>query len=282
MAHAALYKEVFATALPVFLAVYLYTHGRKYAAAASGLVLGLFFAYRYWVFGDSLAWGVPFLGPLEYLRFVGRLPYILAGNAGGYLLLGVAAASLAAGYRKKKIDPVTIGLGFLLIVVELAVIYPVSWAVDHDWLRRGTWDRAVFLLNTTLLLTGGYLVAKTFSMRMRVIAAALAFLVLIPGMVRSRQTWHKAMIRYKNEGKFYLGHPDRLLYCELPGPWYLEGLCKLYEIPIRHHIVAAIPNQMLRKDLERYGTIWRYVEGKFRPDAALYADLLKNAPDDAR
>lgn len=279
--HASLYKEVYATALPIFLCFYLYVGGRKYAAAANLVVLGLFFAYRYWAFGANVHWDAPFLGPAEYLKFLARLPYIFAGNSGGYLLLVLFLFALFVGYRRQQISATMIGVVVLLLIVELAVIYPISrnYLVYVGWTRRGPWDRGVVALNTTLLLAGGYLITRTFSRPARVLAVLLALVVLIPGAWHAQQVWHAAMIRHRKQGKFYLEHPDWLLFCDLQGPWFLDALRFMYEVPTRHHVAAKGPDPMSRREMEMYPTIWRYVDGMFVQDPALYAKLLKNAPD---
>jgi hypothetical protein len=70
-----------------------------------------------------------------------------------------------------------------------------------------------------------------------------------------------------------------LLYSELPAGGYFHGLVVLYNIPNRHDIPAARRNQISRKEIEPYPTIWRFTDGKFVPDPVLYAELLKNASD---
>jgi hypothetical protein len=279
VAHAALYKEVFAVATPVFLAIYLSVCGRKRAAAATLVLLGLFFAYRYWVFGANVSWGTQFLGPIEYLQLLSRMPYSMAGNFGGYLLIAVICIAFVASYRHRAIPLFTIAGGLFLLAAELAVIYPISFPINQDWLQRGTWDRGLFVLTTTLLIMGGYLIARMQFNKRNVFIAGLAFLVLVPGAVRAKQSWHQAMLRYKQEGKFYLEHPDRLLYSELPAGWFFHGLVALYDIPNRHDIPVAKRNQISRKELEPYPTIWRFTDGKFVPDPALYAELVKIAFD---
>jgi hypothetical protein len=278
-AHALLYKEVFAIATPVFLAFYLGAYGRRHAAAAILVVLGLFFAYRFWVFGANVSYGLPFLGPSDYLRFLGRMPYIMVGNFGGYLLIALICVAFMASYRHRPIPLFTIAGGLFLLAAELAVIYPISFSINQDWLQRGTWDRGLFVLSTTLLLIGGYLVARMQFTKRNVLVVILAFSVLIPGAVRATQSWHRVMIRYKREGKFYLEHPDRLLYSELPARWYFGGLIGLYDIPVRHHVLVAERNRISRKEIERFSTIWRFADGKFVPDPILYVELLNNPAD---
>jgi len=276
--HASLYKEVYATALPIFLCFYLYGSRRKYAAAANLVVLGLFLAYRYWAFGANVHWDAPFLGPADYLKFLSRLPYIFAGNAGGYFLFVLFLLVLFAGYRRQQISATIIGVVVLLLMVELAVIYPISrnYLVYQGWTRRGPWDRGVLAFNTTFLFAGGYLIMKTFSRSGRVLAVLLAVVVLIPSAWHAQQVWHEAMIRHRKQGKFYLEHPDRLLFCDLQAPWFLDALRAMYEVPIRHHVAAKGPDPMSCREMETYPTIWRYVGGTFVEDPALYTKLLEN------
>lgn len=277
VAHAMLYKELFAVATPLFVAFYLYAYGRKRAAAATLAVLCLFFVYRYWVFGANVSWGSPFLGPLDYLKLLGRMPYIVVGNFGGYLLIAVIFVAFIASYRHRAIPLFTIAGGLFLLAADLAVIYPISFPINQGWLQRGPWDRGLLVVSTTLLLMGGYLIARMQLAKWKVFVAGLAFLILVSGAIRAEQSWHDAMLRYKQEGKFYLEHPDRLLYSELPAGGYFHGLVELYDIPNRHDIPVAKRNQISRKELEPYPTIWRFAGGKFVPDPALYAELLKDA-----
>jgi hypothetical protein len=125
----------------------------------------------------------------------------------------------------------------------------------------------------------GYLIARMQFTKRNILVVILAFSVLVPGVVRATQSWHRVMIRYKQEGKFYLEHPDRLLYSELPAGWYFGGLIRLYDIPVPHHVLVAERNHISRKEMEPYSTIWRLAGGKFGPDPILYAELLNNPSD---
>ena len=85
------------------------------------------------------------------------------------------------------------------------------------------------------------------------------------------------MRQAEREGKFYLAHPDRLIYSEVPAGFYLGGLELLYDVPVRHYILSTERTQPPKSELERHRTIWRVVNGKFEQDPALFAELQANA-----
>src|SRR6185436_527549 len=84
LACAMLFKELYAISVPLFCAIYLFETKRYRTAIGALLLIPLYLAYRYWVFGSGISGGSPFLGPTEYLTYLSRLPYALSGSIGGY------------------------------------------------------------------------------------------------------------------------------------------------------------------------------------------------------
>lgn len=275
---AMLFKELYAVTVPLFCAIYLFESNRNRAAAAALILIPLYFVYRYWVFGPTIASGSPWLRPTEYLIYLWRLPYMLAGNFGGYALVVVAITVLILFARQQKRPGRFLVYAALVLGSDLAIIYPVAFPVSLQWQDHGTWCRALFLLGSGLLIAAGIACFHaSLPRRARIFAAILTFAVLIPGALVTRQEWQRLMLQSKREGTFYLAHPDRLFYSEVPAAFFLDGVRFLYDIPVRHHIFAVERHQPPAGILNRYETIWRVVDGKYVEDPKLFSELRANA-----
>jgi hypothetical protein len=275
---AMLFKELYAITVPLFCAIYLFESRRYRAVIASLSLIPLYFVYRYYVFGPTVASGSPWLRPAEYLIYLSRLPYTLAGNFGGYALVAIAFGLLLFFARQQKRPVRFLIYAALVLGSDMAIIYPVAFPVSLQWHEHGTWCRALFLLGSGLLIAGGIACFHApLPQRARIFAILLAFAVLIPGAVVTRTEWQRLMLQSKREGTFYLAHPDRLFYSEVPAGFFLDGVRFLYEIPIRHHIFAVERQKPPAEIVNRYQTIWRVVDGKYVADPKLFAELRTNA-----
>lgn len=274
---AMLFKEVFAITIPLFIAIYLHDSGRNRAAICALLLIVPYLAYRYWVFGGGVTWGSPFLGPREYLPYLFRLPYALAGNYGGHALIILFAGLLIVFGRSKQKLGRTLAYAFLLLASSLLVIYPVAYPVYHFGHEHGTWMRVLHLLGSGLLLAGGIFFCHLEGRYVRVSIALLTVAVLVCGAVATRNEWERLRLEAEREGKFYLAHPDRLVYSEVPAGFYLGGLQLLYDIPVRHYILSSERTRPPKSELERHQTIWRVENGKFEQDPELFTELQTNA-----
>jgi hypothetical protein len=165
----------------------------------------------------------------------------------------------------------------LVIGSDMAVIYPVAFPVSLQWLDHGTWCRALFLLGSGLLIGGGIACFHATSRRVQTFAALLTFAVLICGAVVTRNEWQRLMLQSKREGTFYVAHPDRLFYSEVPAAFFLDGVRFLYDIPVRHHIFSIERDHPPAEILNRHQTIWRMVDGKYVEDPKLFSELEANA-----
>jgi len=277
VACAMLFKELYAITVPLFCAVYLFESKRNRAAIAALLLIPLYFVYRHWVFGPTIASGSPWLRPAEYLTYLSRLPYTLAGNFGGYVLVVLALALLILFARQQKKPGRFLIYAALIIGSDLAVIYPVAFPVSLQWLEHGTWCRALFLLGNGLLMAAGVACFHQPLRYARPFATVLAFAVLVCGAVVTRTEWQRLMLQSKREGTFYVAHPDRLFYSEVPAAFFLDGVRLLYDIPVRHHILDVQRQRPPADILNKHETIWRVVNGKYVQDPQLFAELRANA-----
>src|SRR5205085_3293895 len=150
-----LFKELYAITVPLFCAIYLFESKRYRAAVASLILIPLYFVYRYYVFGRTVDGGSPLLRPAEYLIYLGRLPYALAGNFGGYALVVVAIVLLIVFAREQARPGRFLIYAALVLGSDMVVIYPVAFPVSLQWHEHGTWCRSLFLFGIGLLITGG-------------------------------------------------------------------------------------------------------------------------------
>jgi hypothetical protein len=278
VASAMLFKELYAITVPLFCGIYLFEAKRNRAALASLILIPLYFVYRYWVFGPTVASGSPWLRPAEYLIYLARVPYTLVGNFGGYVLVLLALALLVLFARQHKTPGRFLIYAALVLGSDLAVIYPVAFPVSLQWLDHGTWCRVLFLLGSGLLIAGGIACFHApMPRRARIFAAVLTFAILIPGAVVTRTEWQRLMLQSKREGTFYVAHPDRLLYSEVPAAFFLDGVRLLYDIPVRHHVFGSERQRPPAETLNRHQTIWRVVDGKYVEDPKLFSELRANA-----
>ncbi len=89
--------------------------------------------------------------------------------------------------------------------------------------------------------------------------ASCAVAVVAAGAFLTIRTGEALHDRYRVEGQFYLAHPDRLVYSELPAWWFLVGIDDLYRVPERHYLVPGRPGQPGDAErLAKFGSVWRY------------------------
>jgi hypothetical protein len=153
-------------------------------------------------------------------------------------------------------------------------MYPAAAAVDGTYLSRGTWYRATFVSNVTILVVFAWLLTH-MSRGWRAAASASAVFTLVLGAWLTAQTWDGLHARYQVEGQFYLDHPNALVYSEVPAWWFLVGIDDLYHVPTSHYVLAAHAGSSDAAVLARYPTIWRYLPGAhiFTSDDQLYRSL---------
>jgi len=274
---AALYKETFAITVPLGTGLYLWHRHRRFAALSCASLLFIYCGYRCYMLGFTARYDAPLLSSVGFVEFLARLPYILAGNAGGYAVLAIGLVPIVLMKRRGELRARVVVYAIMVIGSSLAVIYPGMYALHRDWLAPGTWIRIVLLLQTGLLMGAGYLFSRLHAPSLGLIAAAVALPIAASGGIVAQKKWEVLRTRYEVEGKYYLNHPDRLLYSEVPSSWYLDGIRTLYAIPVRHHISRDDQTKVLAELLAEYREVWRYSAGEFVEDPELYELLSAKA-----
>ena len=280
-AAAMLSKETYAAAVPAFVFLYALAHRRfGWSAVAVALAAG-YAGYRIAILGAGADYPHPPWSLEEYLRYLRVLPDTLAvGPRGWILAAGLAALAVAALRKPSGWRPVVLFIGVL--AAGLAATYPTAPAVLLTHETPGTWYRAVFAIQTTVLLAGAYLLGRFASRATRAVALAVFLAVVVPGTVKTRRYWLDRLAGSEAEGRFYLAHPDRLVYSEEPAYWFLPGLDKLYGVATPHSIGRFDPELARATEmLRRHATIWRRRDGAWAEDPGLYASLRAKASPEA-
>jgi len=266
-------KEVYVTGTWLMLtAIYLKT--RHYRAVAGMFGCGLLYVvYRFWCLGigGGKEMDVSFLA--GYGDYLIAAPWMWTGNGGGYILIALALALWLFAWRKLHW---TTQLFFpAMVVVLLVTVLPVTLHVYASRDALGPWYRVLFLFHSFLWAATVALAAKTLSARIAWLPALFAAFVLVWGGRRTADSWDSLKAGYLADGRFYLEHPDRLLYSAEPAPWFLFGLHRLYKPDEEPHYLTwradnGTPEAYIREALEEHGVVWRRGEdGIYRRDPAL-------------
>ena len=109
----------------------------------------------------------------------------------------------------------------------------------------------------------------------------LASLLIGAGALATSHRWDNLKTEAETEARFYLDHPDRLLYSKLPAPWYLFGIHELYLSGQPRHYLSrrvdgATTDEFIREKLNGVHQIWVNREGTYVLDEDLPAVILKN------
>jgi hypothetical protein len=275
-AAAMLSKETYAASLAAFAIPYALAHRRfGVAAGAASLVLA-YAAYRFAMLGSRDAYPHPALTAGDYLRYLRVLPYTLSAGVLGWILVLILVGA-AAWAVKRELRPALRSCLLLATVLAAGLLsaYPTAPAILLTHETPGTWYRAVFLASTVVLLWGAYLLGRYASPRWRLAALLAAAAVILPGTARTRAYWHGRLARSEEEGRFYLAHPDRLVYSEEDANWFLPGLERLYGVPRSHFVTKNQRSGPGARDmLKQFPAIWRFRNGRWETDTELYETLL--------
>lgn len=272
---AALSKETSAITVTFGLSLYLWHRGRLYAAVSCVTLFLVYVGYRCWLVGFTAGGDYYVMLPSAFVfaQFLARLPYIFTGNPGGYLLVALTVLAVVMGAARGQLRLRPALYTIAVIASCLTVIYRGALPLYRDWLDPGTWYRIVFFLESGLLVGAAYLMARMPTRHLGYIASVVALPVTIAGGVVTQKKWDLLSRRYEAEGKYYLKYPDRLLYSEVPAGWYLDGIQQLYDVPVRHHVIAGHEQTQLAQQLAAHSEIWRYADGKFVKDPQLFLQL---------
>lgn len=268
---AMLSKELYVTStlLAVFL---LYLHQRRYTEAAGTIAVGgLYTGYRIWAVGLTNNYPTQHMDVHTYLGFLGKTVYVFSGNYLGYALASCVLLYSLFLIWQKRFPFRGAGIAVLFIAINLATIYPGSSFLANEWQSHGTWYRLPFLLNLVVLLSGSLLfyAKKPFLSGLMMF---LLFVSLIPGAYTTHKIWRQLKDRYSVTGRYYVSHPNALVYSELPAYWYLGGLKALYHL--NHPFVLSVSPQTFKyAQAEQIREIWRYDNGVMIPDSKLWNAL---------
>jgi len=257
-AAAMLSKEIYVPTVAAFALLYAGWH-RRWLLAVSGPVL----AILYLVYRHAL------LGPVEYphtpitlegyLHYLSVLPYTLSASRwGAALLLVLAALAIDAARRHGWSAGRSVLFLAVLLAGGLASVYPTAPAVAVAHETPGTWYRAVFIVSTLVVLAAAYLAGRHASPRLGLASLVIAVAIVLPGTARTRLYWRGRLHAAEDEGRFYLAHPDRLVFSEEDADWFLPGLDRLYGVGSPHAISKnRLTGADVRERLGRYAAIWR-------------------------
>ena len=276
-AAAMLSKEIYAATLAAFAIPYAFAKRRYGVGAAAGLLVLGYAGYRWALLGAGAAYPQPAISGRDYLRYLGALPYTLAASPAGWVLFLVLVGAAAWALIR---DPRPAARACLLLAgvigAGLVATFPTAPAVLLSHETPGTWYRAVFITSTTAWLSAAYLLGRFASAGARAAALIVAALAVGSGTVRTRAYWQARLARSEEEGKFYLAHPDRLVYSEEDASWFLPGLDRLYG-GSRPHFVSKTERrgERARSALRDFPAIWTYRGGRWVEDPETYAALRR-------
>ncbi|MDJ0835030.1 MAG: hypothetical protein QNK37_00855 [Acidobacteriota bacterium] len=274
-------KEVYVSGT-FFVLICFYLKARRFGAAVGVFGCGLLYAgYRFLSLG---AGGKPmdmsFLS--QYDLFLTRYPFMFGGNNGGYLLAAVTFGLLVAALALRRLSFQQIFFIGGTLGVMLFTIVPVTAPVTHGYEGLGPWYRVLFLLNTYILAVTAYLAGKVLPLRWMPVPAVIFAAVLGLGAWNAAEAWDARKEGYTLDGRFYLAHPDRLLYSKEPAPWFLYGLHRLYRPgEVAHYLTWRVdngtPKEHVLKLLDAYPEIWaRDDDGVYRIQPGLPAIIRAN------
>ena len=281
---AALSKELYVASGAWPLAL-LFFHGRarlgRLTAPAIGLTAfgALFYAaYRVWtigLIGQGFASSQAFLG--KYHLFLERYPFMLTGNLMGYILCGLIFLFLVFLMFKKRVSWLICFVFASNLCLLLLTIYPVTKHVVFAYQELGTWHRVVFLLNLFMLFCGCWIMDQIKRPWIGRLVFALAAAAIVHGARIAAVNWDANKKHYREDARFYLEHPDRLLYSELPGAMFLPGVHNLYRPGWSKHFISANKiEKHARQCLDDYYHIWRKTPDGYQPDSRLFPLILSN------
>ena len=173
-------KETYAVLIPAIVLLYAWRRRDRGLALSTAAIVCVYAVYRYWMLGPALSYDMPLLTIGQYLKFLTKLPYSLSSNYGGYCLCGIIAALSYYFARRSRENRRTILYFLGALALSLGPIFPASWPLYGTIRNPDPWYRILFLLNTVVIVFGGYLAVRSVSRRMQLALAILAIRHLDP------------------------------------------------------------------------------------------------------
>ncbi len=271
---AALAKEVYVTFTFYSLAGILFYRRKWFALLILFLSGGAYAAHRLWFLKGVSRDSFPFHFGL--LKDFQSLPFVLTGNEAGYIATALILGLLVAAVYKKHLWGFKLLWTIGALVVLLGSILPVykHLHVGHDDL--GTWYRLVFLVNLFTLALAVWMAAKLLPKPVNLALGLGCFLMVLPTSWQTAKKWDHLKAVYETEARFYLDHPNRLLYTELPAPWFIGNVQDLYGGDAMPHYIdreALLDRGVITQLLEDHQEIWRGTPNGYAPDPQLLESL---------
>lgn len=281
---AILSKEIYVATLPTFIVLYGSWHRRYWPAAMAFLLVAGYSLYRAAMLGPVVVYPHPAWNLGEYVRFLSVLPYTFAAGPAGWVYYGaLALGALWALTREPRSAARCVIVMFAVFAAGLVATYPTAAALLLTHETPGTWYRAAFISCTTAFIAGAYMLGRYANRRVQLAALCLFLAIVVPGMRRTRAYWNGRLARSEAEGRFYLAHPERLVYSEEEASWFLPGLDRLYGVARPHSVSKyALTDPGVRAMLERFPTIWRHRDAAWTEDPALYGFIAMRNTDGSR
>jgi hypothetical protein len=269
---AILSKEIYVTTLLAFIVLYSFWHRRYWPGAMAVTLLPGYYWYRIAMLGSSIVYPHPAWSVGEYARSLRVLPYTFAASPSGWLYYGGLAVGAAWAFKRepRSVSRYVI-LMFVVFAAGLAATYPTAAALLLTYETPGTWYRAAFISCTVAFIAGAYMLGRYANRKIQLASLCIFIAIVVPGMERTRVYWNGRFVRSEAEGRFYLAHPDRLIYSEEDATWFLPGLDRLYGAAGPHYVSKnELTGPHVREMLDRFSTVWRYQDATWVEDRALY------------
>lgn len=274
-------KEVYVTST-LFIIVGIFFSARKWRAI--GVMIGCgaaYAAYRLWAL-DSVGKTLnqDFLS--HYPEFLLKLPAIWLGNDWGYALMGLMVTvwtfvlwQRVISFKIHLFMAANIGLALLTIL-------PVSYHVVPIYKDAGTWLRVVFVLNTLLLFWFTWLVSLLPLVGLIRACFVLLALPVLTQVTTLNEIWDVRKAAYTADARFYIENDDKLLYSNLPAPWFMYGIHHLYKKDQAKHYLTfradnATPQAYVEEVITQFDTVWSaYPGGEITEQPELFERIKGN------
>lgn len=161
-------------------------------------------------------------------------------------------------------------IGFLLLlIICIAVIYPVIYSLNLRWAGRGIWFRALFMLNLVMTVFSFHFVFK-FNFLPRTALLLVCFLTLAKGSLLTRPTWRGIKRSYAAEGMLYVSkNRTWLILSQTPH----IGICRVCAMFMGLSEWILSPLQCLKTEkfrknfFSKYPKFWKYNRAKMQEES---------------
>ncbi|MFB3776750.1 MAG: hypothetical protein ACE141_04040 [Bryobacteraceae bacterium] len=261
IAVAALCKETYAALLPAVVLLVAWQRRDRVLAAGIMTIALAYVAYRFWLLGPAISYGMPLLTVWHYLKLLSKLPYALTSNYAGYLvaalMVGVCIRFARHGQENRRILLYVV----LAAALSLAAISPVAYALYGDIRTPGAWYRALFLLNTQVVFCAGVMAVRATGRAVQSLILVVALAGSAAGAHKTRRHWDRITTSAELEGKFYLDNPGKILLSTEEAWWFIPSIHWLYGVKEPHY---AFANRKPPVPIAPGTPVWRLHGDKFR------------------